>query len=99
MNIERTLNPGTVSGESKNLYEDTTPNVTLSSISSAKTTEIPLGVYSDLTWNSKEPAEEIAGSESFGTKTLPGAGPFYFANHEDGNPTIGHLDTTDDVGV
>jgi hypothetical protein len=93
MNIESILNPGTVSGESKNLYEDTTPNVTLSSTSSAKTTEIPLGVYSDLTWNSKEPAEEIADSESFGTKTLPGAGAFYFANHEDGNPTMGHLES------
>ena len=92
MNIENILNPGTVSGESKNLYEDTTPNVTLSSTSSARTTEIPLGVYSDLTWNSEEPAEEIAGSGSFGTKTLPGAGAFYFANHEDGYPTMGHID-------
>ena len=91
MNIENILNPGMVSGESKNLYEDATPNVTLSSTSSAKTTEIPLGVYSDLTWNSEEPAEEIVGSESFGTKTLSGAGAFYFANHEDGNPTMGHL--------
>ena len=63
-----------------------------------KTAEVPYGRYDSLDWQDADVPEQIEGAVNFGLKTLPGAGPFYFANHEDGNPTIGHLDPTDDVG-
>lgn len=52
--------------------------------------ETPLSDYTNLTWIDKEAEENDV--VSFGTKMLPGAGPFYFANHEDGTSEIGHID-------
>lgn len=62
-----------------------------------KIAEVPYGRYDSLDWQNADVPAQIEGAVNFGLKTLPGAGPFYFANHEDGIPTIGHLDTTEDV--
>lgn len=78
-------------------FEDTRSYITNQGLETGKESEITLGSYADLDW-STTPGLSDEDVTSWGTKTLPGAGPFYFANHEDGNPTIGHLDTTDDVG-
>ena len=72
-------------------YENTHPECILSSPSAAQLAEIPYGVYDSLSWNSETPAEQLEEATTWGTKTLPGAGPFYFANHADGNPTIGYI--------
>ena len=57
-----------------------------------KTAEVPYGRYDSLDWQDADVPAQIDEATSLGLKTLPGAGPFYFANHEDGNPTVGHLD-------
>lgn len=72
-------------------YENTNPECILSSPTDAQLATIPYGVYDNLSWDSEEPSEQLADAVSWGTKTLPGAGPFFFANHSDGNPTIGYM--------
>lgn len=55
----------------------------------------PLSHYQELEWDVPKVAD-TNDVTSFGTKMLPGAGPFYFANHEDGSSEIGHIDRRDD---
>lgn len=80
------------------LFEDIEGDLFNEGLEAGKVAEVSQGQYDNLTWQNTEGLQDETATE-WGTKTLPGAGPFYFANHEDGNPTIGHLDTTDDVGV
>jgi hypothetical protein len=58
-------------------------------------TEVTLGQYSGLTWEASDAFSEATDIESFGVKTLPGAGSFYFANHEDGTSEIKHISETE----
>ena len=51
----------------------------------------PLSHWDELEWGEIQHAAEND-VVSFGTKMLPGAGPFYFANHADGKSEIGHID-------
>ena len=92
MIIEQTIELPAVADNS--FFEDTRSYITNQGLEIGKEAEIALGSYADLNWSST-PGLSDEDVISWGTKTLPGAGPFYFANHEDGNPTIGHLDTTD----
>lgn len=71
-------------------FEDTRSYLTNQGLEYGKEAEIVLGSYADLNWSSV-PGLSDTDITSWGTKTLPGAGAFYFANHEDGNPTMGHL--------
>jgi hypothetical protein len=58
----------------------------------AKSAEIILGAYQGLIWATGTGAPIIEDATTWGTKMLPGAGPFYFANTEEGTPTLAHLD-------
>ena len=89
MDIAKTLILPTTPNQNTSFYERTTPDCILSSPTEAKKTTIPYGVYNDLTWTSESVPAVLDGATTWGTKTFPGAGPFYFANHEDGIPTIG----------
>lgn len=60
-------------------------------VETQRTAEVPYGVYDNLDWQNTDVPTQIEDATTFGLKTLPGAGPFYFANHEDGNPTMGHI--------
>lgn len=91
MTIERIINIPPPPGDNLGFYEMTTPHCILSSTADTQESIIPLGVYSDLIWETGIPSSDIDNATTWGTKTLPGAGPFYFANHEDGVPDLGHL--------
>ena len=58
----------------------------------AVATEVTLGQYSGLTWEASDAFSEATDIESFGVKTLPGAGSFFYANPADGNAIIQHVD-------
>lgn len=89
MDIVKTLILPTTPDQNTSFYERTTPDCILSSPTESKKTTIPYGVYNDLTWTSESVPAVLDGATTWGTKTFLGAGPFYFANHEDGIPTIG----------
>jgi len=57
-----------------------------------KSAQIILGAYENLIWATGTGASIIEDATTWGTKMLPGAGPFYFANTEEGTPTLSHLD-------
>lgn len=95
MNIVQTINIPSPPSSDLGFYERTNPECVLTSTEDAREAEVFLGSYDGLTWNSANAPEELYQAESWGTKTLPGAGPFYFANHEDGEPTIGHIDNSE----
>lgn len=92
MNIEQSLTipnkPDTADSE---VFQDVDSTLHVSSITEGKSAFVDYGQYSNLDWEQKNPPD-LGNPESWGTKTLPGAGAFYFANHEDGNPTMGHLE-------
>ena len=92
MDIVQTISIPIPPSTNLGFYEHTIPTCILSDPSNARAAEITLGSYSSLTWEAQLAAIELANAVSWGTKTLPGAGAFYFANHEDGNPTMGHLE-------
>ena len=92
MIIEQTIELPAVADNS--FFEDVRSYINNEGIQLGKEAAITLGSYDNLTWSATSGMADDTITE-WGTKTLPGAGPFYFANHEDGNPTIGHLDTTD----
>lgn len=71
-------------------FEDTDGGLHNEGIITGKLAQINLGVYDSLTWSDTSGMSDATITD-WGTKTLPGAGAFYFANYEDGNPTIGHL--------
>lgn len=73
------------------VFEDVRSYLNNLGVATGEDAEVPLGVYENLLWNPTDPLSESSVT-TWGTKTLPGAGAFYFANHEDGNPTMGHLD-------
>ena len=89
MTIETTLTLPTTPNENTSFYERTTPDLVLSSPTEAKKATVPYGVYDDLTWSADSVPAVLSEATKWGTKTLPGAGAFFFANHEDGTPTIG----------
>lgn len=89
MNIETILTLPETPNENTSFYERTTPDCVLSSPTEAKKATVPYGNYSDLTWTSESVPAVLDEATTWGTKTFPGAGPFYFANHEDGVPTLG----------
>ena len=89
MTIETTLILPTTPNEKTSFYERTVPDLVLSSPTEAKKATVPDGNYDNLTWTSESVPAVLDEATTWGTKTLPGAGPFYFANHEDGVPTIG----------
>ena len=74
-------------------YETTASILEISSLEDSEYAVVNFGFYDDLSWNSKQPPLSDTSIVSWGTKMLPGAGPFYFSNGEDGYPTLGHLDT------
>lgn len=61
-------------------------------IDKAKAAQIVLGKYSDLNWGDINSFTDRSDIVSFGTKMLPGAGGFYYANFEDGSHIIDHID-------
>lgn len=89
MIIEQTIDLSAVDDNS--FFEDVRSYLNNEGLQSGKEAAVILGSYDNLTWS------DISGMSDdtitdWGTKTLPGAGAFYFANHEDGNPTMGHLE-------
>lgn len=91
MYIERTLIIPTDFDENASFYERTTPDCVYSNTEQAKKTTVPYGNYDSLTWTSESVPSVLEDATTWGTKSFPGVGPFYFANHEDGTPTIGQL--------
>lgn len=89
MYIETTLILPETPNQNTSFYERATPDCVLSSPTDAEVATVPYGNYSDLTWTSESVPAVLDEATTWGTKTFPGAGPFYFANHEDGTPTIG----------
>lgn len=89
MNFEATLILPSTPDTNTSFYERTTPDLILSSLTEAKKATVPYGVYDNLTWASESVPAVLDEATEWGTKTLPGAGPFYYANHEDGTATIG----------
>ena len=89
MTIEATLTLPTTPNENTSFYERTTPDLVLSSPTEAKKATVPYGVYDDLTWSADSVPAVLDEATTWGTKTFPGAGAFFFANHEDGTPTLG----------
>ena len=72
-------------------FEDTDSTLHNEGITTGKLARVSLGVYNNLTWSDTSGMSDDTITD-WGTKTLPGAGAFYFANHGDGNPTMGHLE-------
>lgn len=71
-------------------FEDTGSNLRNEGTITGQLAQVNLGVYDNLTWSDTSGMADDTIID-WGTKTLPGAGAFYFANHEDGYPTIGHF--------
>lgn len=71
-------------------FEDTDGSLHNEGTITGQLANVILGVYDNLTWSDTSGISDDTITD-WGTKTLPGAGAFYFANHEDGNPTMGHL--------
>ena len=92
MDIVIELQIPTPPSDNLGFYEHTVPTCVLSNPDEAQSADINLGIYSDTAWTSGLADSKLSDASSWGTKTLPGAGAFYFANHEDGNPTMGHLE-------
>lgn len=92
MNIVTELQVPAPPSDNLGFYEHTVPTCVLSNPDNAQSADIKLGLYSEVEWASDSADSKLSNASSWGTKTLPGAGTFYFANHEDGNPTIGHLE-------
>lgn len=91
MTIEQTIVLPTTPNTNTSVYERTTPDLVLSSPTEAKKATVPYGVYDNLSWQNDSVPAVLSEATTWGTKTLPGAGAFFFANHEDGTPTIGLL--------
>jgi len=72
-------------------FEDTDSTLHNEGTLTGKLAQVNLGVYNNLAWSDTSGMSDDTITD-WGTKTLPGAGAFYFANHEDGNPTMGHLE-------
>jgi len=96
MNIEATLILPSTPNENTSFYERTTPDLILSSTTEAKKATVPYGVYDNITWASESVPAVLDEATKWGTKTLPGSGPFYYANHEDGTPTLGLIPPPND---
>lgn len=92
MNIVDVLTIPTPPSSNLGFYENTYPECILASPDAARQADIPLGNYSNLSWVSKAAPEELEDAITWGSKTLPGAGGFYYKNPEDNNPIMGHLD-------
>ena len=92
MNIVTELQVPAPPSDNLGFYEHTVPTCVLSNPDNAQSADIKLGLYSEVEWASDSADSKLSNASSWGTKTLPGAGTFYFANHEDGNPTMGHLE-------
>lgn len=95
MNIEQTLSIPTPPSVNLGFYEHTEPLCVLTNTENSREAEIPLGVYSNLNWEAENSPLVLEEATTWGSKTLPGGGAFYFANHDDGNPTLGHIDRED----
>lgn len=91
MNIEYEVNIPTPPSSDLGFYEHTLPECVLTSTEFSQSTIVPGGLYNSLSWAADAAPPELDSAASWGTKTLPGAGPFYFANDSEDNPTIGHL--------
>lgn len=91
MEFIQTLNIPPPQIQNASFFEDVNSSCILTSTETSKQAVVYFGVYNRLAWETTDAPEELEDAVTWGTKTLPGAGPFYFANHEDGNPTLGHL--------
>lgn len=89
MIIEQTVDLPAISDNS--FFEDVRSYLNNEGLQAGKESAVILGSYNNLTWSDTSGMSDNTITD-WGTKTLPGAGAFYFANHEDGNPTIGHLE-------
>lgn len=88
MIIEQTLDLPAIADNS--FFEDVHSYLNNEGLQEGKESAVILGSYNNLTWSDTSGMSDNTITD-WGTKTLPGAGAFYFANHEDGNPTMGHL--------
>lgn len=88
MIIEQTLDLPAIADNS--FFEDVHSYLNNEGLQEGKESAVILGSYNNLTWSDTSGMSDDTITD-WGTKTLPGAGAFYFANHEDGNPTMGHL--------
>ena len=85
MIIEYEYDVPEISGINLSFYEQTTPDIVLENPDMSEVVTIPYGIYTDLVWNSDTSHSSLAEAKSWGTKNLPGDGPYYFMNfrHED----------------
>ena len=93
MDFEQTILVPQLDSATASLYELRTPIIQVENTQESKSTKIELGVYDNLVWDSSSAHEVLEDADSWGTKTLPGAGPFYFANFEGEEPILDHLPT------
>ena len=89
MIIEKTIDLPAVADNS--FFEDVRSYLNDEGLQVGKEAAVILGSYDNLTWGDTSGMSDGTIID-WGTKTLPGAGAFYFANHEDGYPTMGHID-------
>lgn len=71
-------------------FEDVRSYLNNAGVQVGKEAAVVLGSYDNLTWRAASGMSDDTITD-WGTKTLPGAGAFYFANHEDDYPTMGHI--------
>lgn len=91
MTLETVTLP-TISATNVGFCEFTEPTLLLSNSSEAKVAAVDYGQYANLTWSNSSVPSHVGTSVSWGSKTLPGAGPFYYTNQPSGSPTLGHLE-------
>lgn len=99
MNIVNEVNIPTPPSSDLGFYEHTLPECVLTSTEVSQATTVPGGLYNSLSWSAGLAPSELDSAASWGTKTLPGAGPFYFANDVEDNPTLGHIDISNNEPI
>ena len=91
MTFEKTILIPQISSNNLSFYENREPEIVVENPNKAYRTDVPYGDYSGIYWEDKLPHEALSEVVSWGTKTLPGEGPFYFTNDAEGNPRLGLL--------
>lgn len=90
MNFTTLLVPA-LDSQTASMYETRASELSVENTQELNQAEIELGIYDNLVWDSASAHSVLDDAVSWGTKTLPGAGPFYFANYREADSVIDHL--------
>ncbi len=77
--------------QAASMYETRESELSVENMQELNRANIDLGIYDNLVWDSALAHSVLNDAVSWGTKTLPGAGPFYFANYSEADSVIDHL--------